>query len=145
MSGLLRTIIPVFICLALLLCSDVAGARHLRSSLASSKREVDPASIQPHDRTGIDTRDFVRVSESIIATPEPVSLALFGSGLTLLGVGLLRYSRRPKSAANRQDARRAVGVRSLRFARSANGAQYCRPNAVAAERFVSTYVSSGAR
>ena len=145
MSGLLRTITPFFICLALLLCSDAAGARHLRSSQASSKGELGPASIQLHNRTGIDTRDFVRVSESIIATPEPVSLALFGSGLTLLGVGLLRYSRRTKPAANRRDARRAVGVRSLRFARSANGNQYPRPNVAAPERLVSTYVSSGAR
>lgn len=145
MSSLLRTMIPFFICLALLLCPDVAGARHLRSSQASSKGELDPASIQLHNRTGIDTRTFVRVSESIEMTPEPVSLALFGTGLTLVGGVLLRYSRRTKSAANRWDGRRAVGVRSLRFARSANGIHYPRPNVVAPERLVSTYVSSGAR
>ena len=145
MNGSLRTIIPFFICLALLLCPDVAGARPLRSSQASNKGDLDPVSIQPHNRTEIDARNFVIVSESIEMTPEPVSLALFGSGLTLLGVGLLRYSRRTKPAANRRDARCAVGIRSLRFARSANGIQYPRPNVVAPERLVSTYVSSGAR
>jgi hypothetical protein len=80
-----------------------------------------------------------------IMTPEPVSLALFGSSLTLVGVVLLRCSRPTKSSASPRDAHRAVDKSCLRLAREANGARYPRPDIPAPERLISTYVSSGAR
>lgn len=137
MSRLLRAIIPVLICLTSLSCLGVAWA-HQQSGL-------EPAGVQPHNPIGIETTYFVRVSEWIMVTPEPVSLALFGSSLTLLGVVLLRCSRRTESTANPRDAHCAVDNRSLRLARNVNGAQYPRTDIPVPERLVSAYVSSGAR
>jgi hypothetical protein len=145
MSRLLRAILPFLICLTSLFCPGFAGAHPLSDSQASNNGELEPANIQPHSPIGIDARRLVRVRESIIATPEPVSLALFGSGLTLMGIALLRYSRRTKAAMAPRDALSAVDKRFLRLARNANRAQYPRPNVPAPKRLVSTYVSSGGR
>ena len=145
MSRLLRAIIPFFICLTSLSCTGVTWAHHQSGSQASNKGELELASIQAHNPIGIDARTFIRVSESIKMTPEPVSLALFGSGLSLLGVVLLRHSRRTKSTTSPRDAPCAVDNRSLRLARNFNGAQYPRTDIPAPERLVSAYVSSGAR
>ena len=144
MSRLLRAILPFLICLTSLLCPGFAGAHSLSDSQASNSGELEPANI-PHSLIGIDATRLVRVRESIIATPEPVSLALFGSGLTLMGIALLRYSRRTKAVVTPRDALRAVDRSFLRLARNANTAQYPRPNVPAPERLVSTYASSGGR
>jgi hypothetical protein len=145
MMSLLRAIISVLICLTSLLGPRVAWAHRQSDSQASNKGGLAPARIQPNNSMGIETGYFVRVSEWITATPEPVSLALFGSGLTLLGAVLLRYSRRATSATSPRDSQCAVDKRSLRLARNVNGAQNHRPGPPAPKRLVSTYVSSGAR
>jgi len=144
MSRLLRAILPFLICLTSLLCPGFAGAHPVSDSQASNSGELEPANI-PHSLIGIDATRLVRVRESIIATPEPVSLALFGSGLTLMGIALLRYSRRTKAAMTPRDVLRAGDKSPLRLARNANRAQYPRPNVPARERLVSTYVSSAGR
>jgi hypothetical protein len=145
MSSLLRTITLFLICLPSLLCPRIAQARYLSDSQASNNGDLGHAGIQSHDRIGIEAREFASLSESIAATPEPVSLALFGSGLTLMGIALLRYSRRTKLTMSPRDAWGTAGKSSLRLARRATRAQYPRPNVPAPERLVSTYVSSGGR
>jgi len=145
MSRLLRTILLFLICLTSLLCPGFAGAHPVSDSQASNSGELEPANVQPHSPIGIDATTLIRVRESIIATPEPVSLALFGSGLTLMGIALLRYSRRTKAAMTPRDVLRAGDKSPLRLARNANRAQYPRPNVPARERLVSTYVSSAGR
>ena len=147
MSRLLRPINMFFIYLFSWSCAcypGVAGA-HQRGSPSFGNRELVPATIQPYNPIGIDTRAFVSVTESIAGTPEPVSLALFGSGLTVVGVVLLRSSRRTKSSTSTRAAHSAVDHSCLRLACDTNGIQYPRPNVAAPERLVSTYVSSGAR
>ena len=145
MSSLLRAILASLICLTSSPRPNVAWAHHQSGSRALDNGEIAPSGIQAHDSIRIDTKVFVRVSESILATPEPVSLALFGSGLTLIGVLLLRCSRREKPFTSLRDAHRAVDKSCLRLARDANGGQYPRPDIPPPERLISTYVSSGAR
>jgi hypothetical protein len=145
MSSLLRAILALLICLTWPPRPSVAWAHDQSGSRASNNGEIAPAGIQAYNPIRIDTKVFVRVSESILATPEPVSLALFGSGLALIGVLLLRCSRREKPFKSPRDVHCAVDKRSILLARRGNGAQHPRPGVPAPEPLVSTYVSSGAR
>lgn len=145
MSRLLRAILPFLFCLTSLLCPGFAGAHPLNDSQASNNGKLEPSNIQPHSPIGIDAKSLVRVRESIVATREPVSLALFGSGLTLMGIVLLRHSRRTKAPMTSRKALCDIDNTFLRLARNANRAQYPRPNVPAPQRLVSTYVSSAGR
>lgn len=83
------------------------------------------------------TRVFHRISESIAATPEPESLALFGVGLTIIGVAFLSHFRRTKWSPGTRNARH-VGRSCARLARNVNPVQYSGRDFPAHDRFVAT-------
>jgi len=87
-------------------------------------------------------RWFGRVSEPMVVTPEPVSLALFGSGLTLVGLALLRRSRRAKWSKSTRYAHHAVDRSYVRLARNANRVQSPVSDFRVPDRFVTTCVPS---
>lgn len=148
MSRLFRPITTLCMCLTSLFWAchpGIAGAYHQSGRQALNHGELVPASILPHNPIGIDTRTFGGVSKSIEATPEPVSLALFGSGLTLVGVVLLRCSRRTKSSSGTWDAHCAFDNSCARLTGDVNGVQYSRSRIPTPDRFVTTYMSSGSK
>ncbi|PYT47792.1 MAG: hypothetical protein DMG44_17090 [Acidobacteria bacterium] len=145
MSRLLRQIMTLSICLILLSCAcypSAAGAYHksgwqedakqMEANLAptgaqGTTHEFEPT--RPTQALAVNSnytavqRKFGRVSESIVLAPEPVSLALFGSGLTLAGLALLRRSRRSKWSKSARDAHFAVDRSYVRLARHADRVQ----------------------
>lgn len=148
MSRFFRLMTTLSIFLTLLSCACYAGIAwaHLRSDRQTLRRGVlVPASIQPHDAIAIDARMLSRVSEAIVMTPEPVTLALFGSGLTLAGVVLLGVSRRTKLSVSARDAHWAVDTNCVELARGARGIQDRGPHFPAAGRLATTFMSSGSK
>jgi hypothetical protein len=146
MGRLLRLIIALSVCFTSLACacySGVAGAYHQSGRQFLSQGELGQASVKLHNVMGIGAREFDSVIDLIGVTPEPVSLALFGFGLTLAGVALLRCARRTKWSTSTRDARFAVDKSCVRLARVANGVQYTGRDIPARGQFVTTYVSSG--
>jgi hypothetical protein len=122
------------------LCSDARcvqeDANHIKANLAptGAQEEAVRESKPTHQRlAGVlavtynyaaVTRIFSRISESIAATPEPESLAFFGTGLTIIGAALLCRFRRAKWSGGTRHARHVVGGSSARLARNVNPAQY---------------------
>jgi hypothetical protein len=135
------------------LCSDARCvqvqevAKHMEANLAPTGAQGAAHEFEPTRPARVSavnsyyaavTKKFRRVSESIAVTPEPVSLALFGSGLTLAGVALLRCSQRKKWSRTTRDAHYAVEKSCMRLARNANRVQYPAPDFPAPDRFVTT-------
>ena len=144
MSRLLRLILTLSLCLTCLCCAGVAWAYHRgRQSLKQGGLEL--ASIQLDNPIGIDPQKLGRVSELAVATPEPVSLALFGSALTLAGVVLLRCSRRTNQSTNARDGHRASDTSSVQLVRDGDGVQYRGPDIPGRDRFVTICMSSGVK
>ena len=138
MSRLLRLILKLSISLTCLACACAAWAYQHSSRQTLKHGGLEKASIQLDNPIGIDPRQLGRVSEWAVAMPEPVSLALFGSCLTLAGVVLLRSSRRTKWSANMRDAHWAVVKSCVRPARDASGVQYPGPDFPARNRYAAT-------
>jgi hypothetical protein len=87
-------------------------------------------------------RKFGRISESIEVTPEPISLALFGFGLTLVGVTLLRGSRRTQLSRSTQDAHYGGDKNCVRLGRNPSRIQHPVPEFPAPDRLVTTCMPS---
>jgi hypothetical protein len=141
MSRLFRAIATFSLCLTWLsfACyAVVGGTYHQGFGQSLNHRELVPASVQLHKPLGIDTREFDSIVQWIGVTPEPVSLALFGSSLTLAGVVLLRSTRRTQSFPRAQVARSVTDKNPLRLARYAKGVHYSRPSIPARGPFVAT-------
>ena len=148
MSRLFRAIATLSLCITWLsfACyAGVGGVYRQGDRQPLNHGELLPASVQRHNSMGIDTSEFGMVGELIGVTPEPLSLAVFGSGLTLTGVVLLRSSRRTKPSTRRRNANFAAGKSRPHFVPYANGVQYSRGDTPATGRFVTTYMSSGSK
>ncbi len=106
------------------LCSDARcvqeDANHIKANLAPTAAPEAVREFKPtHQRLAsvlavtynyaAVTRIFSRISESIAATPEPESLAFFGTGLTIIGAALLCRFRRAKWSGGTRHARHVVG------------------------------------
>ena len=137
MTRLFRLTIMLSISLTLLACACYSG-------VAAAYRQSGGQSLK-HGELELASSQFGRVSAPNAATHEPMSLALFGFGLTLAGVTLLRSSRRTKWPTNTRDAHGVVDKSYVRVARAAHGGQYPRPDLAARDRFAATYMPSGSR
>jgi hypothetical protein len=138
MSRLLRLILTLSISLICLACAGAAWAYQHSGRQTLKHGGLEQASIQLDNPIGIDPKQLGQVSEWAVAMPEPVSLALFGSCLTLAGVVLLRSSRRTKWSANTRDAHWAVDKSCVCPARDASGVQYPGPDFPARNRYAAT-------
>jgi hypothetical protein len=145
MSRLLRAIITFLLCVTCLSGAGVAWAYQHSGRQSLKHGELEPAVSQLDNSIWVNARKLDRVGEWIVVTPEPVSLALFGSGLTMAGVFLLRCSRRTKWSTNTRDAHWAVDKSCVRPARNANKVQYPRPDFPARDQFVATCMPSGSK
>jgi hypothetical protein len=138
MRRLLRPILTLSICLTCLSCAGVAWAYQHSGRQSLKHGGFELASVQLDNPIGIDARQLARVSEWAGATPEPVSMALFGSCLTLAGVVLLRSSRRSKWTTNARDQHWAVDKSCVGLARGAHGVQYAGPDFRARNRLAAS-------
>lgn len=145
MRRLLRLIIALSITFACVSCAGVAWAYHHSDRQSLRQGELQTANIPLDNPSGINASQLGRVGELLVVTPEPVSLVLFGFGLTMAGITLLRSSGRSKLSTNTGVARWAVGKRCKRLARIANVMQYPSHDFSARNRLVATCMFTGSK
>jgi hypothetical protein len=137
MSRFCRLIITLSLWLTFLPCACDSGVASAHSQSGSQSFK--------HGELALSSNQLGRVRASQAATHEPISLALFGSGMTLAGVTLLRCSRRTKWSMERRKPHAAGGMSYIRVARAAHEVQYPAAGFAARDRFAVTYMSPASR